>query len=710
MILTPSIPFMNQPQIAQGWSQEPAILSAPYCDLPSAKLLRYFQTRKNVRYFAIRDEEQANRTAIEGILVNRFDYNDEPHLLRPGFDWTVNPSVDIEWLILLHKFYFSVGLGEEFINTGDPRYAQKWVELTEAWIDTVPLDFMPSDVTGRRVQNWIFAHYYFLSCRNVPGITPEFYQKFLCSLHQQISYLRDHLTPKRNHRTIELYAIFLAAVVFPEFADAAEWLNFARDELVQNIQSDLRADGVHCEQSTDYHHLVVKNYLGVKRLAALNGIAFPPIFDELLQKALDFVMYAHKPDGDIPSLSDGDARSFLDLLQQGYEIYGNRAWLYMATRGEEGVPPTDRSRLFPASGYTILRSGWGEGETPFADERYLIFDCGPLGEGNHGHFDLLNFEMAAFGQSLIVDPGRYTYHEPHPDSDEINWRVLFRGTAYHNTVQVDGKNQTRYEFYKRKFKIRGPEPEWRLHEFLSAANFDFVHGLAISHEYEPIHKRTIFFANRDYWIVTDTLRADQGHNYDLRFHLSDAAQGKTTVQVDAETQIVRAPHLLLARPTDVQTRFAIEEGFVSRTYGLKQPAPVVRCTQFATNTVFHTVLYPYQAECPAIKVERLPIWHNDRLCMPQEATALRVTITHEGYKEIDTLLQGRPSSGAYHVDDITCYGSLLFVRRRVEIPAEEVAIGNELAAGHITAIHGRPGTRLTIDGRMVHLSDRGEAA
>ena len=31
------------------------------------------------------------------------------------------------------------------------------------------------------------------------------------------------------------------------------------------------------------------------------------------------------------------------------------------------------------------------------DERYLIFDCGPLGDGGHGHYDLLNFESPAGG-------------------------------------------------------------------------------------------------------------------------------------------------------------------------------------------------------------------------------------------------------------------------------------------------------------------------
>jgi hypothetical protein len=118
----------------------------------------------------------------------------------------------------------------------------------------------------------------------------------------------------------------------------------------------------------------------------------------------------------------------------------------------------------------VLRSGWGDDGRRFADAQHLVFDCGPLGEGNHGHFDCLSFELAAHGRSLVVDPGRYTYSE----AGETNWRVHFRGTAAHNTVCVDGRPQTRYAPKAIKeprhaqgtvrHKIAGPAPEATLLE------------------------------------------------------------------------------------------------------------------------------------------------------------------------------------------------------------------------------------------------------
>ncbi|MFQ5628507.1 MAG: heparinase II/III family protein [bacterium] len=637
-------------------------LKPPYSTWSPEKLCAHFRGRKEIEYFPVEDHKETTPEKMAGILDDRFETLGETFTLPAGFDWQKNPSQDIEWHIMLHKFYYAVGLGRYFHESGDRRYLDKWVELTESWIDQgVEPGLIASDVTGRRIQNWIFAHYYFVNKTSEAALPKNFFAKFLRSLHEQASWLIENLTPGRNHRTLELYAIFLTAVVFPEMHDADYWLDFSKQELFKNMQEDFQQDGVHCEQSTDYHHIVLRNFLGVRRLAKMNNIDMPDGFDALIQLALEFAKYCHKPDGFIPSLSDGDAENYVNLLDQGLELYHDPELLYVATKGEKGRPPKQRSRGFTQSGYYFLRGGWGENGTKFKDEQYLVFDCGPLGRGNHGHFDLLSFELYAYGRSLIVDPGRYTYDE----SGDFNWRVLFRGTSYHNTVTVDGKNQTRYLFNERrqKFKIKGPAPDYEMRGYVSQPGFDYLHGIAKSHEYDTVHERKIFFACLDYWIVTDLLTSIDSHRYDLRFHLSPQAKGRTKSDFSSPTGVIDSPNLLLAQPADDAIDAKIDEGFVSQFYGVKHAAPIVTFSSQGRNRQFHTVLFPYKKEKPKIELAFVKVRRNNHICSPEETTALKIQVEYGGKQYTDYYFtRHRERSGAYCFAEFTSDGPFAFVR------------------------------------------------
>ena len=581
----------------------------------AASLLNYFRQRDNVAFFAVADAEETRRDKIDTILYHQFELNGEHHQLSHPVDWSHNPSHDLEWHVLLHKFYYAVGLGIAYQETGLADYRNCWLRLTDSWIAQATKDFCinpelapeRSQVTGRRIQNWIYAYYYFVHTDNSDNaaLDADFHQRFLYSLHDQVEFLCLNLSPARNHRTLELYAIFLAAVVFPEFRAASSWLNLARQGIIDNISTDLLNDGVQCELSTDYHHLVLKNYLCVRRLAQLNSISLPAEVDAALIKALEFSMFIHKPDGIVPALSDGDARSHLELLQQGHELFGRKDMLYVATQGGEGSPPEQRCRGFTDSGYYILRSGWGSTEA-YEDERYLVFDCGPLGEGNHGHFDLLNIELAAYGRSLIVDPGRYTYDE----SGSFNWRAKFRSTTAHNTVVVDGKNQTRYgpKAGKKRYKILGPAPNFELRAFSLANNnrcFDYLHGVAKSAEYDAVHARQIFFVDGEYWLIVDTLSAPYVHDYALTFHLGEQSLAAIKQSRRNATLTVASEHLLLAQPVTTGITTKIDEDFISHRYGHKQVAPCLRFCQHANNARFITVAFPFKTTAPELAIKQL---------------------------------------------------------------------------------------------------------
>jgi Heparinase II/III N-terminus/Heparinase II/III-like protein len=620
-------------------------------------LVDHFKSRESISYFPLSHGKSKHVKNAARILANEFDFNNEKHQLGNDFDWLTNPSKDKEWLILLHKFYYLKDLAGAYDFNKDERYAQKWVALIESWIAQVPDGFIDSQVTGRRLQQWILAYHYFVTKGQSTSIKPDFIERFLRSINSQTHHLCANLTPEGNHRTLELYAIFLVAVTFPELSSAQYFLSFSTQHLIANIQQDLLPDGVHRELSTDYHHTVLKNYLRFRELATLNKIELPAICDALLKRAIEFSFYVHKPDGYIPAINDGDCNSYLPLLNKAYTHYPDDYLKFVLSKGEKGKAPSQRSRGFPDSGYYILRSDWMA--KSYEDALYLFFDCAPVGFGSHGHYDALNFEMAAHGRSLIVDPGRYTYCE---DSDDgINWRHCFKGTAAHNTVVVDGLDQMPYRAGRPVDKAY----ETTLKQFVSTVGFDLLHGQVISQEYPVSHERIIFFLQPEYWIITDLLRADDTHSYDLYFHLSSQAQDQTELVTNNKCHLVQSPNLLIIQAKDSDTEVTLESGYVSPEYGIKHKAPVVRYSKHNANTTaFHTVIYPYKHNKPTLQVTQIPVYQNNRLCKATEASALQINLGSNKNIYSDSFFYNLAATNTeYFFADVHCVCRALFIRR-----------------------------------------------
>ena len=658
-----------------------ALLAAPFDAMSAAELLAHFRQRAVDNYFPLQPGKSKHVVSAEPILRNDFTLNNETHHLGDDFDWLHNPSADLEWLILLHKFYYSRDLALAYDYSGDERYADKWVTLVDSWFEQVPDGFVNSQVTGRRLQQWLLAYHYFVPGRHCQAITAEFLLALLASIQTQAVFLSENLTPEGNHRTIELYAIFAVALVFPELSQSAELLAFAQRELLENLRQDFLADGVQKELSTDYHHTVLKNFLRVRELADLNGLILPTEFDRLIGKALEFSIHAHKPDGWLPAINDGDINSYLSLLRKAQQYYPSDALSYVLSQGEQGKPPAQRSRLFANSGYCILRSEWTE--RPYADGRYLFFDCGELGFGSHGHYDLLNFEMAAFGRSLIVDPGRYTYHEH--ESDGINWRHAFKGTAAHNTVQIDCMDQMAYQCHEPV----GPQPRASVLTFESNPGFDFVHGSAVSPQYAVEHQRSIFFAEGEYWIISDLLTSSASHRYQQFFHLAPQAHEQICMLNQRQGLGVCTPNLLLAQANRAEIEMEIQSGWFSPEYGVKQPAPVVSFSQQGADTCwFQTVLYPYRDFAPEIQVKVLAVCQQNPLLSAAQALALSISIqSGDHYYRDCYFVADHAGSADYRFADIVCRARVLFVRRNI--------------VGDIISLQAHAAERLQIAGRTL---------
>jgi hypothetical protein len=552
--------------------------------------------------FCIVEHAYRERAVADDACIGRFTVAGATADVGPVPDWAgARLPGDREWRIAWTKFYFGLDLAHAYAETGDRRYLGAWEGLVGSYLRQLApgqgLDDT-SDVAARRMQNWVYAWAAFAAVPGFPGLRDGLDRALLDGIAEHAAYVRENLSAERNHRTLELYALMIVALALPDLDGDGGLLGFAVQALHENLLSDVRADGVHREQSTHYHCVTLRSFLGARENARRFGFEMPDGYDTHLTRACEFAMHCHRPDGAICALSDSDTGSYLDLLALAADLLGREDMRYVATRGREGTPPERRLVSFPNGGYHFQRSGWGDRGRPFRDERYLVFDCGPVGDGGHGHYDLLSVEIAADGRPLVVDPGRYTYDR----STRPDMRHWFKGTAAHNTVVVDGLDQVPYRGGKPR---KGTFPRAALLERHHAPGLDVIRGEASSTCYEAVHTRLIAFVSDEYWIVEDRLRGERPHRYDLRFHLAPEAWERVTVERRANGHVVVAPGVALLVCGDAAP--VIEPGWVAPSYGVREPAPVVSVVaDGAADATFTTVVLPRPAAAPVPEVRPSP--------------------------------------------------------------------------------------------------------
>ena len=123
-------------------------------------------------------------------------------------DWLgADLPADEEWRIDWVKFYYGLDLAHAYRATGDTRYRDAWERLVRSYLRQVPPDRDPSEVTARRIVNWIYA-WQRLRRRCRTGSSPRWPSG---SPTRRATCART-LTPERNHRTLELYALPIVAL------------------------------------------------------------------------------------------------------------------------------------------------------------------------------------------------------------------------------------------------------------------------------------------------------------------------------------------------------------------------------------------------------------------------------------------------------------------------------------------------------------------
>jgi uncharacterized heparinase superfamily protein len=362
-----------------------------------------------------------------------------------------------------------VVLGRAYRLSGDESYARAVAEQITDWIRQCPFGSgmnwrSPLELAVRLI-NWVWA---IELVRTSGCLTAEWWSCVLPTVYRHLDEIArkySRHSSANNHLVGEAAGVFIGSSYFPGLKHAARWRQQSRQILIDQIQRQVHPDGGHCELATGYHLFVLEFFLLAGLAARHGGDDFPDEYWQKLESMFDFVAALADGGGKLPMFGDADDGYVLDLSEHrgdprewmgvGAALFGREDfaalsdgqgetafWLLgtyggttRATNGECAAEARLRPRAFPDSGYYLLQYGGRGGP----DRVSVTFDCGALGFGPlaaHGHADALSFTLRASGADVFVDPGTYDYFT-YPD-----WRHHFRSTRAHNTVVVDGHDQS----------------------------------------------------------------------------------------------------------------------------------------------------------------------------------------------------------------------------------------------------------------------------
>jgi uncharacterized heparinase superfamily protein len=582
--------------------------------------------------------------------------------LGEDIDWHVDFKTDHRWKLSFHQLIrpaafpggydikipwelsrcqHFVWLGQAYLFTQDEKYAETFQRQLMHWVDKNPpkygVNWACTMDVAIRVVNWIWGYHLF---KNSSTLSPDFYLAFFKSLLAHGRFILRNLeiyeTPQgkftSNHYLANLVGLVYLGILFPEFNEAHYWRKLGLEELEKEIFRQVYPDGFNFESSTSYHRLSLEMFLSAVILATRNGISFSQSFMQRLEKMIEVVLHITKSDGTVPLIGDHDngrlhrlkiweesLKEWVDfryLLAIGAVLFQRSDFALAAgdqweeaiwLLGDEAIAfkekitsdyPSSRnliSKHFHDAGIFVMRG----------KDAYLVIDAGRNGQngiGGHAHNDLLSFEMFSHGHTWIIDPGTYVYTSNYAD------RRLFQSTAYHNTIRIDSEEINRFDPVT-LFRLLD-DALVRINHWITNDDyvlFDAEHsGYGRQKEPITIRRQILLDKQESYFLIRDQVIGRGVHQIESNFHL-----GSKEYQIQhLDPMTIQFIHpkgeaLTILPLLQEGLELTLSEGWVSKTYGQRESAPVLTFTKTVKIPAECMFLFYNQSNIETVSMDNL---------------------------------------------------------------------------------------------------------
>lgn len=476
------------------------------------------------------DLDYLDRFNIEDIFSGEFNFINIKEKISLNNSWN-DKSLQHLWRFNLHYFEYLYKISYEYLKDNKKnKYYNKYKELISSWILNNPFaegDGWHPYTISLRITNWISTYEIF---SDKIEKDKKFEKMINDSLYMQYKFLQENLEKDilGNHYLENIKALILGSIFFKERNIKEKFIN----KLEKELKEQILYDGMHFELSPMYHkvilELIIKLAIWLKNdLVAYNLYHYIQIMVN--------VMYSFEKDfGKTPSFNDstdGVSKTFTSILK--------------VARDEFNIRPEFIGKL-EKSGYYILDK----------DKYKLIFDVGEISPKylpGHGHCDALSYELSMDNNPILVNSGTYLY-EPG------KWRDYFRKTKSHNTVTINGKDQSQYwssfRVAKRIKNVKRKSFRYKEINFV-AGSYDSYSG--------DNHKRFIGELDKNTLLVLDKI--SDGNKKDAKSYIHMVPECE--IEIDKKIKIQNKERKIYITPF-LNEEVKLKNGWYSKKFNFKE--------------------------------------------------------------------------------------------------------------------------------------------
>lgn len=395
---------------------------------------------------------------------------------------------DIKCVWELSRFAWAYPLIQAYRQTGQEVYSETFWKLVVDWALKNPpnrgVNWKCGQEISVRMLAVVSAYFAFSGSKHALDDRKQLLRKLLFASAKRIeANIGYALSQDNNHGVSEATGLFTAGVMFGN----AHWTQKGKRILEIQARHLIYRDGSFSQHSTNYHRVMLHNYLWSIAIGRKNGISFSDrLMDKICKAGMWLNSMMDRKTGRAPNLGANDGAQVLPVAGCDYldfrptvqavgAVLDGQAWLpdgpcngladwlgaeFGGQRTEVGGQRSG-GVYFANGGYAVIRD----------EKRMLLFRCPEKFTHRPSQCDLLHVDLWADGINILRDGGTYSYNCEQP------WQDYFKSVKAHNTIAFDEHDQmpqlSRFlygkwpkmtvecEFQKQPPKIEASYTDWK---------------------------------------------------------------------------------------------------------------------------------------------------------------------------------------------------------------------------------------------------------